>query len=61
MRRHAQWRKIRQHASDKGKSQWLLKYSTLIALVILFLGFALTVDRFLTTSNLLNIVQQISM
>ncbi|MCJ8507088.1 ABC transporter permease [Rhizobium lemnae] len=52
---------IRSHAAEKGKSQWLLKYSTLIALVILFLGFALTVDRFLTTSNLLNIVQQISM
>jgi len=39
----------------------LLRYSTLIVLVLLFLAFALTVDRFLTARNLLNIVQQISM
>ena len=40
---------------------WMLKYSTLFALILLFVGFALTVDRFLTASNLLNIIQQISM
>lgn len=39
----------------------LLRYSTLIVLVLLFAGFSIGVDRFLTTSNLLNILQQISM
>ncbi|OLP54781.1 ATPase [Rhizobium rhizosphaerae] len=48
-------------SSRKSRDQWLLKYSTLLALFLLFAGFALTVDRFLTASNLLNIVQQISM
>ncbi|MER8829527.1 ABC transporter permease [Mesorhizobium sp. M0938] len=46
---------------DPKHRDWLLRYSTLIALAILFLGFAVSVDRFLTTSNLLNIIQQISM
>lgn len=45
----------------KLKGEWLLKYSTLFVLVLLFAGFSLTVDRFLTTNNLLNIIQQISM
>lgn len=40
---------------------WMLRYSTLFALILLFLGFSITVDRFLTPSNLLNIIQQISM
>lgn len=48
-------------SSTRIRKDWLLRYSTLFALILLFLGFALTVDRFLTTSNLLNIVQQISM
>lgn len=48
-------------ASGRARKDWMLKYSTLFALILLFLGFALTVDRFLTTTNLLNIVQQISM
>lgn len=48
-------------SSGRIRKDWLLRYSTLFALILLFLGFALTVDRFLTTSNLLNIVQQISM
>ncbi|WP_377295247.1 ABC transporter permease [Rhizobium sp. SG2393] len=47
--------------SGPARRDWMLKYSTLFALVFLFLGFALTVDRFLTASNLLNIIQQISM
>jgi ribose transport system permease protein len=45
----------------RSRKDWLLKYSTLFALMVLFLGFAIAVDRFLTASNLLNIVQQISM
>ncbi|ARM90944.1 MULTISPECIES: ABC transporter permease [Rhizobium] len=48
-------------SSSPVRRDWMLKYSTLFALILLFLGFALTVDRFLTTSNLLNIIQQISM
>ncbi|MDX3926206.1 MAG: ABC transporter permease [Shinella sp.] len=48
-------------SSGRVRQDWLLRYSTLFALMLLFAGFALTVDRFLTTSNLLNIVQQISM
>lgn len=43
------------------KRDWMLKYSTLFALLALFLGFSLLVDRFLTPTNLLNIIQQISM
>lgn len=37
------------------------KYSTLVVLALLFLGFALGSDRFFTTANLVNILQQISM
>ncbi|WP_252869810.1 ABC transporter permease [Brucella pituitosa] len=51
------------HAQSFGKKlkgEWLLKYSTLFVLFLLF-GFSLTVDRFLTANNLLNIIQQISM
>jgi ribose/xylose/arabinose/galactoside ABC-type transport system permease subunit len=48
-------------ASGPVRRDWILKYSTLFALILLFLGFALTVDRFLTAANLLNIIQQISM
>ena len=44
----------------KLKSDWLLRYSTLIVLGVMFLGFALFVDRFLTVFNLANIMQQIS-
>jgi len=51
----------RQASSRRPRKEWLLRYSTLFVLVLLFLGFALTVDRFLTATNLLNIVQQISM
>ena len=43
------------------RRDWMLRYSTLFALILLFVGFSLSVDRFLTTSNLLNIIQQISM
>lgn len=42
------------------KSDWLLRYSTLIVLGLMFLGFSLFVDRFLTFFNLANILQQIS-
>jgi ribose transport system permease protein len=44
----------------KLKSDWLLRYSTLIVLGVMFLGFALFVDRFFTVFNLANIMQQIS-
>ncbi|RFB74953.1 ABC transporter permease [Methylovirgula sp. 4M-Z18] len=37
------------------------KFSTLAVLVLLFLGFALGTDRFFTGTNLVNILQQISM
>jgi ribose/xylose/arabinose/galactoside ABC-type transport system permease subunit len=37
------------------------RYSTLVVLILMFLLFAVTVDRFLTSQNLLNIAQQISM
>ena len=37
------------------------RYSTLVVLMVMFLVFAVTVDRFLTSQNLLNIAQQISM
>ena len=37
------------------------RYSTVVVLALIFLGFALFVDRFLTATNLLNIAQQISM
>jgi ribose transport system permease protein len=37
------------------------RYSTILALVLVFVFFALTVDRFMTSQNLLNIAQQISM
>ncbi|WP_295812345.1 ABC transporter permease [uncultured Nitratireductor sp.] len=37
------------------------KYSTLVVLTLLFLGFAFGSDRFFTTTNLVNILQQISM
>ncbi len=52
------------HAQSFGKKlkgEWLLKYSTLFVLLLLFVGFSLTVDRFLTANNLLNILQQIAM
>lgn len=53
--------KAKDASSGRARKDWMLKYSTLFALILLFLGFALTVDRFMTTTNLLNIVQQISM
>lgn len=37
------------------------RYSTLVVLVAMFLVFSVTVDKFLTSQNLLNIAQQISM
>ena len=42
------------------KSDWLPRYSTLIVLCLMFLGFSLFVERFLTFFNLTNILQQIS-
>ena len=46
---------------DRGPgSDWLLRYSTLIVLVAMFVGFSLFVDRFLTVFNLTNILQQIA-
>lgn len=40
--------------------QWVQKYSTLVVLVLMFLGFSLFVDRFMTVFNLTNILQQIA-
>jgi ribose transport system permease protein len=37
------------------------KYSTLVVLVVLFVGFSVATDRFFTSTNLVNILQQISM
>lgn len=37
------------------------RYSTLVVLLLMFSIFSMTVDRFLTSQNLLNIAQQISM
>lgn len=42
------------------KKEWIQKYSTLIVLALMFIGFSLFVDRFLTTFNLSNILQQIA-
>ncbi len=44
----------------KPRSDWWLRYSTLIVLVLMFVGFSLFVDRFFTVFNLSNILQQIS-
>jgi len=41
-------------------SDWLQRYSTLIVLILMFIGFSLFVDRFMTVFNLTNILQQIS-
>ncbi len=38
----------------------IMRYSTLIVLILMFIGFALFVDRFMTVFNLTNILQQIS-
>ncbi|WP_291157241.1 hypothetical protein [Ensifer sp. SSB1] len=40
---------------------FIQKYSTLAVLIILFLAFAIGTDRFFTGTNLVNILQQISM
>jgi ribose/xylose/arabinose/galactoside ABC-type transport system permease subunit len=42
------------------RGDWLLRYSTLIVLVLMFAGFSVFVDRFMTVFNLTNILQQIS-
>ncbi len=44
----------------KPRNDWLLRYSTLIVLAMMFLGFSLFVDRFFTVFNLSNILQQIA-
>lgn len=41
--------------------EYVVRYSTLVVLVLVFIVFAVISDRFLTTRNLLNIAQQISM
>src|SRR5690606_29365659 len=43
------------------RKEWIQKYSTIVALVLIFLVFSIAVNRFLTPLNLLNILQQISM
>lgn len=37
------------------------RYSTLVVLVLMIIGFSIGVDRFLTSQNIMNIAQQISM
>ena len=41
-------------------TEWIQKYSTLVVLILMFAGFSLFVDRFLTPFNLTNILQQIA-
>lgn len=49
------------HASPRlSLAEWLQRYSTLAVLVLMFIGFSLFVDRFLTPFNLTNIFQQIA-
>lgn len=48
-------------AGRRRLSSFFRRYSTLIALAVLFAGFSLFVGRFLTPTNLVNILQQISM
>ncbi len=43
------------------RKELVQRYSTLVVLIAMFLVFAVTVDRFMTAQNLLNIAQQISM
>ncbi|MFV0385209.1 ABC transporter permease [Paracoccus sp. (in: a-proteobacteria)] len=47
-------------SAGKLRSDWLQRYSTLGVLILMFLGFSLFVDRFLTPFNLTNILQQIA-
>lgn len=48
-------------AAETGpRSDWMQRYSTLGVLILMFLGFSLFVDRFLTPFNLSNIFQQIA-
>ena len=41
-------------------AEWVQKYSTLVVLIVMFVGFSLFIDRFLTPFNLTNILQQIA-
>lgn len=51
-----------QHDAVLGiRKDLIQRYSTLVVLVLMFLLFSVTVDKFLTSQNLLNIAQQISM
>lgn len=43
------------------RKDYVQRYSTLVVLALMFIIFSLTVNRFLTPQNLLNIAQQISM
>lgn len=47
-------------AKSGQRSDFFLRYSTLCVLIIMFLGFSVFIDRFLTPFNLANIFQQIS-
>ncbi len=40
--------------------EWIQKYSTFVVLILMFVGFAISIDRFATIFNLTNILQQIS-
>ncbi|MCF8479340.1 MAG: ABC transporter permease [Rhodospirillum sp.] len=45
---------------QSGHRDWILRYSTLGVLILMFIGFSIFVDRFLTPFNLANIFQQIA-
>lgn len=48
-------------AAEKSvRSDFIQRYSTLAVLILMFLGFSIFVDRFLTPFNLSNILQQIA-
>lgn len=47
-------------SASKGRGDWLQRYSTLAVLIVMFIGFSIFVDRFLTPFNLSNIFQQIA-
>ena len=51
---------VKTPASRPVRSDFIQRYSTLGVLILMFIGFSLFVDRFLTPFNLTNILQQIA-
>src|SRR5690606_18102038 len=48
-------------AAFQPRGRFVQRYATLVVLALIFIGFSVGVDRFLTPFNLFNILQQISM